>query len=134
MIEKDTGITKGSLLDIGSGTGAFVNEMKQKGWKGAGLEPDAGARGVAKKLYDLDLKDENEFYHLAKTSFDAITLWHVLEHVHDLPGYVQQLKTLLKEGWKIIYCSSQLYFLDAKIFKEYWAAYDVPRHLYHFSP
>lgn len=134
LIEKITSISKGNLLDVGCGTGAFVHQMQQKNWRVTGLEPDAGAREVAEKLYNLDLKDQNELFHLSGSSFDAITLWHVLEHVHDLAGYIQQLKFLLKEPGKLFIAVPNYTSLDARTYKEYWAAYDVPRHLYHFSP
>lgn len=129
-----TGVSKGNLLDVGSGTGAFVNEMKQQGWQVTGLEPDAGAKKVAKQLYGLELADISQFYQLPLASFDAITLWHVLEHVHELNDYVQQLKSLLKPNGKIFIAVPNYTSTDAVIYKEYWAAYDVPRHLYHFSP
>lgn len=134
LIEKNTGLSTGNLLDVGSGTGAFVNEIKKKGWAVTGLEPDASAREIAKKLYKLDLKDQKDFFHLPVSSFDVISLWHVLEHVHDLETYILQLKFLLKENGKIFIAVPNYTSLDAKIYKEYWAAYDVPRHLYHFSP
>ena len=134
LIEKITSISKGNLLDVGCGTGAFVHEMQQRNWTVTGLEPDAGAREIAKKLYNLDLKDQNELFHLSGSSFDAITLWHVLEHVHNLAGYIQQLKLLLKETGKLFIAVPNYTSLDARAYKEYWAAYDVPRHLYHFSP
>jgi SAM-dependent methyltransferase len=134
LIIKTTGKLKGSLLDVGCGTGAFVHEMQQRYWTVTGLEPDAGAREMAKKLYDLNLKNQNELFHLPVSSFDAITLWHVLEHVHDLAGYIQQLKLLLKETGKLFIAVPNYTSLDARTYKEYWAAYDVPRHLYHFSP
>ena len=85
-------------------------------------------------MYDLELTDSKEFYKLSPGSFDAITLWHVLEHVHDLSAYVQQLKKLLNKKGKLFIAVPNYTSLDAKIYKEYWAAYDVPRHLYHFSP
>lgn len=134
LIKKVTGISKGSLLDVGSGIGAFVQEMKKNNWSVTGLEPDADAREMAKKIYDLDLKEQKEFFHLPESSFDAITLWHVLEHVHDLSGCIKQLKLLLKETGTLFIAVPNYTSLDAKIYKEYWAAYDVPRHLYHFSP
>ena len=134
LIEKYTGMVKGNLLDVGSGTGSFVNEMKQHGWNATGLEPDEGARQVASQQYNIELADINEFYKLPAGSFDAITLWHVLEHVHDLSAYVQQLKNLLNEKGKLFIAIPNYTSLDATIYKEYWAAYDVPRHLYHFSP
>jgi 2-polyprenyl-3-methyl-5-hydroxy-6-metoxy-1,4-benzoquinol methylase len=134
LIEKANGKSTGSLLDVGCGTGAFVHEMQQRNWKVTGLEPDTGARQIAKKLYDLDLKEQNELFHLPVSSFDAITLWHVLEHVHDLDGYIQQLKLLMNESGKLFIAVPNYTSLDARIYKKYWAAYDVPRHLYHFSP
>lgn len=134
LIEKTTGKKEGQLLDVGSGTGAFVNEMKENGWQVTGLEPDADAVTVAKQVYNLELKNINQFYHLPADSFDAITLWHVMEHVHDLPAYVQQLKMLLKKDGKLFIAVPNYTSKDAAIYNEYWAAYDVPRHLYHFSP
>lgn len=134
LVEKVTGIKKGNLLDVGSGTGAFVNEMKEHGWFVMGLEPDEGARAGAKKSYNIELYEMNWFYELKEGSFDAITLWHVLEHVHDLPGYVSRLRNLLKENGKLFIAIPNYTSKDAAIYKQYWAAYDVPRHLYHFSP
>jgi len=134
LIEKITGVRQGTLLDVGSGTGAFVNEMKLAGWQVTGLEPDADARAVGKQSYNFDLTDINQFYQLPAASYDAITLWHVLEHVHDLHGYVAKLKLLLKENGKLFIAVPNYKSLDAAIYKECWAAYDVPRHLYHFSP
>lgn len=134
LVEKITGKTNGQFLDVGSGTGAFVNEMKQQGWEVTGLEPDADARAAAKNMYNIELKEMDLFKHLPINSFDAITLWHVIEHVHDLTAYVQQLKQLLKEEGKLFIAVPNYTSKDAAIYKEYWAAYDVPRHLYHFSP
>lgn len=134
LLEHATGIQKGKLLDAGSGTGAFLNEMKQQGWEVTGMEPDTDAREIAKQLYDLDLKDASEFYNLPADSFDVITLWHVLEHVHDILNYVKQLKALLKTNGTLFIAVPNYTSLDASIYKEFWAAYDVPRHLYHFSP
>ena len=92
LIVKVTGLQKGDHLDVGCGTGAFVNKMIHSGWVVTGLEPDSGARTVAEKMYGLKILDVDELFNLPANSFDAITLWHVLEHVHDLQGYVKQLK------------------------------------------
>jgi SAM-dependent methyltransferase len=134
LLQRVTGMGKGNLLDVGSGTGSFVSEMNLHGWFVTGLEPDEGARQVAKKEYNVELKDMDQFFHLTAGSFDAITLWHVLEHVHELSPYVTQLKALLKEKGKLIIAVPNYTSKDTEIYKEYWAAYDVPRHLYHFSP
>lgn len=134
LVQKTTGLSRGRLLDVGSGVGSFASEMKQNGWDVTGLEPDEDARAVAKKEYGLDLQPIDQLYALPPNSFDAITLWHVMEHVHDLQRYVQQLRTLLKENGKLFIAVPNYTAKDADIYKEYWAAWDVPRHLYHFSP
>jgi SAM-dependent methyltransferase len=134
LVENSTGVNRGKLLDLGSGVGSFVNEMKQHGWQVTGLEPDPDARNTAKKVYDLDLGDTDEFYKLSPGNFDAITMWHVLEHVHDLSPYIQQLRSILKDNGRLLIAVPNYTSLDAKEYGEFWAAYDVPRHLYHFSP
>jgi len=133
-VRKNTGLHRGRLLDLGSGTGAFVREMMQHGWVVTGLEPDPGAREVARQTFHCELKNTDELFKLESHSFDAITLWHVLEHVHDLQKNVQQLKNLLKENGRLMVAVPNYSSFDASVYKQYWAAYDVPRHLYHFSP
>jgi len=134
LIEHITGRKSGTLLDVGSGTGAFLHEMKSNDWNVTGLEPDTDAISIAKKNYGVDLMSTNQLFTLKENSFDAITLWHVLEHVHQLQAYIKQLKSLLAEGGKLIIAVPNYTSFDEKKYKEYWAAYDVPRHLYHFSP
>ena len=134
LVQKFTGIKKGNILDVGSGIGTFVHEMYIAGWNITGLEPDEGARSVAQNHYGLQLHGMESFYQLEAGTFDAITLWHVLEHVHDLHPYVQQLKKVLKDRGRIFIAVPNYTSVDANIYNEYWAAYDVPRHLYHFSP
>jgi 2-polyprenyl-3-methyl-5-hydroxy-6-metoxy-1,4-benzoquinol methylase len=134
LVEKDSGLQRGNLLDVGSGTGAFVHIMKQGGWKVTGLEPDEGARAVAEKKYEIALKEMNTLWELKPGTFDAITLWHVLEHVHDLQGYMAKLKSLLANKGKLFIAVPNYTSADAAQYREHWAAYDVPRHLYHFSP
>ena len=134
LINEITGLKKGKILDLGSGTGAFVNEMQLHGWNATGLEPDSGARKIAGENYHIKLENTDQFYNLTPDSFDAITLWHVFEHVHDLHPYLEQLKKLLRKDGKLFVAVPNYTSSDAKKYKKYWAAYDVPRHLYHFSP
>src|SRR5665213_2880669 len=134
LVEKATGKKTGSILDVGAGTAAFLNNMQQAGWNSTGIEPDESARQKALELYGLDLKNAEYLYLLSPKSFDAITLWHVLEHVHDLHKYVEQLKNLLADDGKLFIAVPNYTSGDEKIYQEFWAAYDVPRHLYHFSP
>jgi SAM-dependent methyltransferase len=134
LVQKVTGLKTGQLLDLGAGTGAFLNFMHTNQWNVMGLEPDNEARAKAKELYNLDLKNSDQLYQLPEGSFDAITMWHVLEHVHELHRYIEQLHKLLKKNGKLIIAVPNYTSYDASVYKEYWAAYDVPRHLYHFSP
>lgn len=134
LIQRVTGMQQGALLDIGAGTGAFVTTMLQAGWKVTGLEPDSIARENAKTKHGIELRSADEIYSLPPTSFDVITLWHVLEHVHDLHGYFRQFKALLKPGGKLVIAVPNYTSKDAAVYGRHWAAWDVPRHLYHFSP
>jgi 2-polyprenyl-3-methyl-5-hydroxy-6-metoxy-1,4-benzoquinol methylase len=134
MVEKITGTSAGTILDVGCGTGAFLHTMQQSGWKITGLEPDETARKKAKELYDLNLDNPDKLFSLPADSFEIITMWHVLEHVHDLHGYIKRLRELLNPEGKLFIAVPNYTSYDAKVYKEFWAAYDVPRHLYHFSP
>lgn len=134
LVEKFTGIHNGYLLDIGSGTGAFASEMGLHGWQVTALEPDEGARKKGKEIFGVELQSLDGFYELPSSAFDAITMWHVLEHVHELNKYIDTLKRILKPKGKIFIAVPNYTSLDASAYKEEWAAYDVPRHLYHFSP
>jgi len=127
-------LKKGRLLDIGAGTGAFAAYMQEHGWETAGLEPDDAARERARAVHGLSLQPVEDLYSLPAESFDVITLWHVLEHVHALHPYLEQLKKLLKKGGRIFIAVPNYTSYDARKYGPFWAAYDVPRHLYHFSP
>lgn len=134
LIKKYTKKDNGSILDVGCGTGAFLNTMKTAGWKITGLEPDETARENAETLYGIKPQPSQDIFTLPPTSFDAITMWHVLEHVHQLHEYIEQLKNLINVNGKIFIALPNYTSYDAQYYRKYWAAYDVPRHLYHFSP
>ena len=129
-INKETGM----LLDVGAGTGSFSNTMQKAGWEVTGLEPDSSAREMALSKYGLILQTTDNLFSFANEKFDIITMWHVLEHVHDLNGYLSQFYKIIKSGGRLIIAVPNYTSFDAKVYKEFWAAYDVPRHLYHFSP
>lgn len=122
-----------TLLDYGCGTGEFLAAAVQSGWVGAGLEPDAGAREQARQNHQLNVEDPVELNRLPDGQFGAITLWHVLEHVHDLQQTVSQLKRCLAGNGVLIIAVPNAEADEAQHYSEYWAAYDVPRHLYHFT-
>lgn len=134
LIERTTGLSKGNLLDIGSGTGHFVAAMHKAGWEVTGLEPDDGARDVALKQHSIRLLPVHELFTLPENKFAAITLWHVLEHVHALKNYIITCKKLLSDNGRLFIAVPNYISYDAGVFQQYWAAYDVPRHLYHFTP
>lgn len=124
----------GALLDIGAGTGAFAGFMQTAGWSVTGLEPDQEARTRAQSLHQINLLSPDQLYALPVGSYDAITMWHVLEHVHDLHGYMDRIQQLLKPGGKLFIAVPNHTSHDALKYQQFWAAWDVPRHLYHFSP
>ena len=129
-----TGKQSGKLLDVGAGTGAFVHTMKLAGWEVTGLEPDETARKNAVNKYGIDLLSPDHLFQFNAAQFDAVTMWHVLEHVHELHKYLEQFQQILKPGGALIIAVPNYTSYDAKVYKDNWAAYDVPRHLYHFSP
>jgi 2-polyprenyl-3-methyl-5-hydroxy-6-metoxy-1,4-benzoquinol methylase len=133
LILSVTQLENGKLLDIGAGTGAFVHHMQANGWQTIGLEPDEAARKNAKELNNVNLLPSEAFMRFQSDTFDVVTMWHVLEHVHDLHHYIEQLKNIIKPGGRIFIAVPNYECYDASFYKSDWAAYDVPRHLYHFS-
>ena len=134
LILAATRARQGKLLDIGAGTGAFAAHMREHGWDVTGLEPDEFTRERAATLHKVQLEPVENLYSLPPDHYDVITLWHVLEHVHDLHPYLEQLTKLIKRDGRIFIAVPNYTAYDATVYKGYWAAYDVPRHLYHFSP
>lgn len=120
----------GSLLDIGCGTGDFLVEAKKRGWTTTGFEPNDKASELATKKGITIAKQLND---LPDHSFDVITLWHVLEHIPNLEEQIIALRRLLKPEGKLIVAVPNYKSYDAMHYKEYWAAFDVPRHIWHFS-
>jgi SAM-dependent methyltransferase len=122
-----------TLLDYGCGTGEFLSAAVSRGWTGAGLEPDSGAREQARNNYRLNVEDPDALKRLPDGQFGAITLWHVLEHVHDLQETLAELKRCLASNGSLIIAVPNAEALEAVHYGTHWAAYDVPRHLYHFT-
>lgn len=121
---------KGSLLDVGAGTGDFLLCSKKGGWEIQGIEPNDKARKLAKEK-GVDLLED--ITQITNEKFDIITLWHVLEHVPDLDNYIFKLKALLKDNGTLVVAVPNYKSYDAQHYKEFWAAFDVPRHLWHFT-
>ena len=121
---------KGRILDIGAGTGDFLLECKNQNWEILGIEPNDKAKGIA---VGKGIKFGDTIEKLESNSFDVITMWHVLEHVPDVEHQVAELKRLLKPSGTIIIAVPNFKSYDANHYGAFWAAYDVPRHLWHFS-
>lgn len=121
---------KGRILDIGSGTGDFLATAKANGWLITGLEPSEKAKNNA---ISKGVSFENDIKSIENQSFDVITMWHVLEHVPDIEQQIKELKRLLKPNGTIIIAVPNFKSFDANHYREFWAAYDAPRHLWHFS-
>lgn len=122
--------SKGSLLDIGAGTGHFGAIALKNNWQVTGIEPNQGAR---KSATEKGITFVEQIQDLESNTFDVITMWHVLEHVPELNEQIAQLKRVLKPNGTLIIAVPNFKSFDAKYYKEFWAAFDVPRHLWHFS-
>ena len=122
----------GRVLDIGCGTGDFLQKCSEKKWITKGIEPSEIARIQAIKNYNLDVDRDTDLKKL-KGEFDIITMWHVLEHVTELNSTISELKRLLSKEGKTVIAVPNLESFDSSYYKKYWAAYDLPIHLYHFS-
>lgn len=121
-----------SILDFGCGTGTFINYCKTKGWAITAVEPDDDARKIAEQNTNQQL--HSSLTELKKTeTFDVITAWHVLEHVPNLKEVVKSLKSKLNKKGQLFLALPNHQSYDAKLYKELWAGYDVPRHLNHFD-
>jgi SAM-dependent methyltransferase len=134
LISRVTGLGSGSILDVGCGTGHFAAAMKKGGWTAAGIEINERARKFAAETFGLEIISPENISILSEGSIDCITLWHVLEHFYDPRKYLEDLKPLLRNGGTFVVALPNRKSFDAEHFGAYWAAWDVPRHLWHFDP
>ncbi|MDZ4756554.1 MAG: class I SAM-dependent methyltransferase [Bacteroidota bacterium] len=133
VISKYQKIT-GEILDYGCGLGNFLNFCKQQGWKSTGMDVSENARNVVKERYDINVFPNAEIKNQGNNKYDIITLWHVLEHVYDIDETVLEFHRILKDSGTLFIAVPNRKSYDALHYKEKWDAYDVPRHIYHFSP
>jgi len=140
MLRKKYGMVKRAtngkkLLDIGSGTGYFPGYMKKKGYKITGVEIDPEAREFARGEFGVNVFSPEDFLNNKIPGiFDVITLWHVLEHLDNFDLYMEKMLDQLEPGGALVIALPNCNAFDARHYKEYWAGYDVPRHLWHFTP
>src|SRR6185503_12673087 len=117
---------KGRLLDVGAGTGHFAHYMAEYHWEVVALEPDENARNTGSKKLGMEIQPMEILGQLSPKSFDVITLWHVLEHVEDIGGYISHFRSLLADEGVLIIAVPNHTSRDASQYGMNWAAYDVP--------
>ncbi|GAA4942029.1 class I SAM-dependent methyltransferase [Algibacter agarivorans] len=122
-----------NILDVGCGTGDFLQTAQQNSWIVSGIEPNDQAREIANKKTNNSIFETEQLSKFKSNSFDVITLWHVLEHLPNLEDHIHIFKKLLKPNGTLIIAVPNYKSYDAKYYKQFWAAYDVPRHLWHFN-
>lgn len=123
-------VSRGTILDYGCGTGMFLKTCADAGWKAYGFEPDPDARAL---VVAKGLTAETSKTALDSIKYDIITLWHVLEHVTDLDETLKFFSNTISDKGRLIIAVPNYTSADAKHYKEFWAGYDVPRHIYHFE-
>ena len=134
LVSRNSNLTCGRILDIGTGTGYFADKMKREGWQVSAIEKSPQAREFAKEHFGLSVNPPETLFTLKEKSFDVITLWHVMEHLEQLERTWDTLDRILKDSGTLIVAVPNAASYDAEKYKEMWAAYDVPRHLWHFTP
>jgi len=120
---------KKRYLDFGCGTGALVHHLNQQNWEACGVEPNDKARSLSPSQKELYAN----LAHLPQSNFDVIALWHILEHLPEPTVTLKELKDQLNACGHLFLALPNFNSFDAKYYKDFWAAYDVPRHLWHFS-
>ncbi|MBN1135989.1 MAG: class I SAM-dependent methyltransferase [Anaerolineae bacterium] len=127
--------TPGRLLDVGCATGDFLARAREHGWQVQGVEPGQAAAQAARRQYGLDVfSGDLAEAHLPSASFDAVTLWDVLEHLYDPRAELAEIHRILKSGGVLLIELPNVRSFDAALFGRYWIGLDMPRHLYLFPP
>ena len=134
MVEKMAYRTSGSLLNYGAKTGFFSHKMEKRGWKVTSVERYHEERLFSLEMFHQRMIDIPEMDSLHAGTFDVITMWHVFEHTHNPNELLDRFYELLRPGGILIMACPNIRSTDAMHYGPYWAAYDVPRHLWHFDP
>jgi 2-polyprenyl-3-methyl-5-hydroxy-6-metoxy-1,4-benzoquinol methylase len=133
IVVQHTNKTANKLLYIGCGTGDFLKMAQEYKWEIDGVEPDDQARKIAAEKTATKIQTNDWLSEIDDDSYDAVTMWHVLEHVPNLSAQIATLKRIVKPNGTIFIAVPNFKIHEATHYKEFWAAYDVPRHLWHFS-
>lgn len=134
IVSRFTRLNGGRILDIGSGNGFFLSVIKDSGWIAEGIEINDKARNYSASRFGLKIIPPDQISSVPSASYDCITMWHALEHFEDPIGLASEIKRILKPGGSFIVALPNCSSFDGMYYKNFWAAYDVPRHLWHFTP
>lgn len=134
MLRRVSPAGKQSVLDIGCGTAYFPLYLNQKGWHCKGLEISDEARKFAYEKHGLTIDKPEKIVDFELGSFDIVTMWHTLEHFYDPDNYMKNVHRLLRKNGLLVIALPNNSSYDAGYYSKYWAAWDVPRHLWHFDP
>lgn len=134
LIERLTLLKNGSILDYGAGTGYFARAMEKTGWDVTAIEKSPHARELAQKEFGFRMFPEEHLKQIEGKELDVVTLWHVMEHIQELDTFWDELYRILDDTGIAVIAVPNCKSYDAMHYKENWAAYDVPRHLWHFTP
>jgi 2-polyprenyl-3-methyl-5-hydroxy-6-metoxy-1,4-benzoquinol methylase len=133
LYTKLVGKLRKTVLDYGCGTGELLKALKKEGWESVGIEPGDKPREFAINTNGLHVKTPVELSQMASNSFSIVSMWHVLEHIHDLHPTLEQINRVLSDDGRLIIAVPNSDSYDARLYGKFWAAYDLPRHLYHFN-
>ena len=134
LVERLTILKNGNILDYGAGTGYFARTMANRGWNVIAIEKSEKARELALKEFGFKMQNTDALADIKDKELDVVTMWHVMEHIQDPDKMWNELHRILDDtGIAIIAVPNSISY-DAQRYKEHWAAYDVPRHLWHFTP
>ena len=133
LVKKLTLLRHGKLLDYGAGTGYFASSMQKAGWNVTAIEKSKAAREQGKDLFGIDMQPEEALAAQPDKKYNVVTLWHVMEHIQQLDDFWEQLHRILDDSGIAIVAVPNRASYDAEFYREHWAAYDTPRHLWHFT-
>jgi len=134
IVESQAYRTGGSLLNYGAKTGFFSHRMERRGWKVTSVERYHEERLFSLEMFHHRMIDIPEMKTLHAGTFDVITMWHVFEHSHNPNELLDRFYELLRPGGILVIACPNIRSTDAMHYGPYWAAYDVPRHIWHFNP
>lgn len=134
LVNSAVGKNEGIIIDIGSGTGYFAAFMHRRGWQVTGVEISDQARNYSVERFGINAIGPQQVRDIPSAYADCITFWHVLEHLYDPAGWLGEARRIMKNEGRCIVALPNFASADAEWFGERWAALDVPRHLWHFTP